>query len=458
MIRSTTLYFASLLTLAVAPAYAAVTADQAARLSGELTPFGSIKAGNADGSIPAYTGGLPNVSVTEGKAGEATTLKDPFAGEKPLVRIDATNVEQYKSKLSEGQMQLIKTRPGYYLNVYPSHRTAMYPDWLLKNTARNATTCKTLDNGDALASDCRGGLPFPIPVTGKEVMWNKLNAWQGPALEAGNWSYLMTPNGSLVVSSFAWQYRDYPYYMEKTSVPQVYARLRGRIEEPARQAGGVSMYWDYMDASSEGNSRATWSYNPGQRRVRAAPDQAYDTPNTGSGGLIMNDEIYMFTGKMDRWDMKLVGKQEMYIPYNSFKVSSYECDQKKALLNNFVNPECERWELHRVWVVEANLKAGARHVHKTRRYYFDEDNYLSGVYEAWDQSNKMVRYVYSTSIPVPELQRSILFSSAYYDFTKAGYFFSSFPRNKESTTFFDDKTKWPDSDLTPDAMQGAGIR
>ncbi len=62
------------------------------------------------------------------------------------------------------------------------------------------------------------------------------------------------------------------------------------------------------------------SYLPGQRRVKAAPDVAYDTPNPGTAGATTYDDAFMFNGAMDRYDFKLIGKKEMYVPYNAYKL------------------------------------------------------------------------------------------------------------------------------------------
>ncbi|MNZ61720.1 hypothetical protein D3C78_798210 [compost metagenome] len=452
------LMLASTLALAVAAgnAYAAVSTEEASALGNSLTPFGAIKAGNAEGTIPEYVGPVAGMKVASALTGRVE-LSDPFSDEKPILRIDASNMAEHKDKLSEGVIKLLETRPGYYLNVYPSHRTASYTDEVLQQTAKNATGCNLLDNGDAIDSACRGGMPFPIPKTGKEVMWNKLTAWQGLATQADNWTFLMTPSGSLVETTLSVSYRDFPYYDKETSMPHVYARLRGDVAGPARQAGSATLYWDYLNATAEGNSRSAWSYTPGQRRVRAAPSASYDTPQASAGGGLFSDEIYLFSGKMDRWDMKLVGKQEMYIPYNAFKIAGNHCDRKMAFQDkNFFNPECERWELHRVWVVEATVKDGKRHSHSKRRYYLDEDAYLSGVSESWDQGGSLERLGISHSIPVPERKLSLQQMVMFYDFNKAGYYVSQFPDGKDAQYFHEDAR--PDREMMADALQGTGIR
>ena len=82
-------------------ASAEVSPDEAKQLSDTLTPWGAEKAGNKDGSIPAYTGGLtkPPASYDPAKKG---MLPDPFADEKPLYSVNAKNMAQYADKLSEG--------------------------------------------------------------------------------------------------------------------------------------------------------------------------------------------------------------------------------------------------------------------------------------------------------------------------------------------------------------------
>jgi hypothetical protein len=68
------------------------------------------------------------------------------------------------------------------------------------------------------------------------------------------------------------------------------------------------------------------------------------------------------------------------------------CDMDKKLMPKHINPACERWELHRVWVVEATRKDGVRHAQKKRRYYIDEDTFGAAVYDAWDDSGASVAF------------------------------------------------------------------
>ncbi|WP_419709618.1 DUF1329 domain-containing protein [Pseudomonas sp. NFX224] len=459
MLNRDSVALAFVVLLGIGPVNAAVSPEKAKELGNTLTPFGAIAAGNKEGTIPAYDANAFNgVRVTNGELGKPTTLTSPFKDERPILRIDAKNMQQYEDKLSEGQRQLLTTRAGYFLNVYPTHRTASYPDEILHKTVANATTCKTLQEGDALDQSCRGGLPFPVPTTGKEVMWNKIATWMGPALSFDSYNFTMTPSGRAILGSMVWQYRDFVYYAKETANPGAMITVIGDVKEPKRNAGARNLLQEYLNSETSGAARGVWVYTPGQRRVRREPNSGYDTPNSTSGGLFLDDEIYLFSGKMDRWDMKLVGKKEMYIPYNGFGLLGERCNTDELLKPDTVNPECERWELHRVWVVEATLKPGARHVHSKRIYYFDEDSYLSGFYEAWDQAGKITRAAYASSFPVPENKLSVQSPLAYYDFNKPGYSVTSYIGNKAGLTLYSSDQKMPERELSPDALQGSGIR
>ena len=65
------------LTFGVGNALAKVSPEQAAKLGNELTPVGAIRAGNSDGSIPEWTGGMTKPPA--GYKGEGTTRIDPFS-------------------------------------------------------------------------------------------------------------------------------------------------------------------------------------------------------------------------------------------------------------------------------------------------------------------------------------------------------------------------------------------
>ncbi len=405
----------------ISPAFAAVPADEAKQLGSTLTEFGAIKAGNAAGTIPAYTGGL--TTPPPGFKPDSGSWADPFKDEKPLYRIDAKNADKYADKLSEGQKALLKKFPAYYIDVYPSHRTAAFPKRVLDATVRNATGCKTLKDGLAIDRACRGGVPFPIPKTGYEAMWNQQLRYQGDTAitTTSSRSWVVDSSGKPVLTAQQQTLSDFTFY--QTSIadrdPDMAWRVYSITQSPARKAGEMTGLTDYLDPTLR--PRKAWSYTPGQRRVKLSPEFAYDTPVASMGGVALFDELFVFSGEMDRFDFKLVGKKEMFMQYNAYKMN-FECPTvEMALKPQFVNPDCERWELHRVWVVEATLKPGMRHVYSKRTYYFDEDLTGAANYEAFDQSGALYRVLFQAAAPMYDKTIPYSGKETIYDLNKGMY-------------------------------------
>ncbi|MGB8972042.1 MAG: DUF1329 domain-containing protein, partial [Pseudomonas capeferrum] len=160
---------ASLAVIFAGHAHAGAPAQDVARLGKDLTVVGADQAGNADGSIPPYEGGL-NTPPAGFKQGD-TLRPDPYTAEKPLLVIDGKNVEQYQGSLTATTVELAKRFPTFRIEVYPSHRTAALPKALLDNTLKNAANAKSLQDGLAI-ENVLPGVPFPIPQSGAEAMWN----------------------------------------------------------------------------------------------------------------------------------------------------------------------------------------------------------------------------------------------------------------------------------------------
>ena len=412
---------ATALVALAAPALAAVSAEEAKQLGTTLTEFGALKAGNAEGTIPPYTGGL--TTSPPGFKPDSGFWVDPFKDEKPLFRIDAKNMAQYADKLSDGQKYLMKTYPDYYLDIYPSHRTAAYPEKVLKATVRNATGCKTLQEGIALDTACRGGLPFPIPKTGLEAMWNQILHYAGdsPLTTSASRSWVIDTAGKPTMTAEQSTLSDPVWY--ETDVPDRDKSTAWRVysvtKSPARLAGGVTGITDFIDPADK--PRKAWSYTPGQRRIRQSPEFSYDTPVASQGGLTLFDELFVVSGKLDRFDYKLVGKKEMYLPYNEYK-ASFECPTlEMALKPKFDNPACHRWELHRVYVIEATLKAGMRHAYSKRNYFFDEDLSAAALYDAYDQNGQLYRSMYNGMVQLYDKKLPWAVRNVIYDFNKGQY-------------------------------------
>jgi hypothetical protein len=392
--------------------FGAVTAEEAAQLGKTLTLFGAEKDGNADGTIPPYTGGLttPPASYKLG-SGRYT---DPFPEEKPLFSIHAQNMNQYADRLTEGTKAVMKKWPDYRIDVYKTHRTVAYPEYILKNTAEKcALHAKTAQGGLSLEG-ARACIAFPIPKTGHEVMWNHLTSYKGLAFKMKYIDYIRDRSGRLTLVDSGEGIDEFPFYDENPSAfdKPYYKKEFGRStdEAPARLIGGGGMTFEPLDSGRR--SRLSYFYMPGQRRVRLAPEAEFDTPIAATDGSRCNDEDLVFNGSLEKYDWKLVGKREMYIPYSNYKAEFWvPIDQLMG--PHYANPDHIRWELHRVWVVEATLKKGHRHIYPQKRFYIDEDNWRAHAAESYNAQGTLVKAAYIVFIQAYDAMAQ--FSSSMWD-------------------------------------------
>lgn len=383
------------LAVACGAVHAAPSADEVKQLGTTLTPWGAEAAASKDGVIPAYTGGVTSPPKLDYSTG---VLPDPYANDQVLYWIDAKNMDKYADKLSAGTREMLKKYPTFRIAVYPTRRSASFPQHVLDNTMKNTTRCGLADEGDTLdvSKGCRGGFPFPIPKTGYEVMWNRAMGYGGGGRFGETTSVLVKPSGEVVLLNKLNKYEDNQFYDASVAVPERHWGIRTEYVAPTRLVGQANLIFD----SLKGNVRRAWSYQPSTRRTRLAPDMAADTPISSQAGTQVFDELNMFSGKMDRFDMKLVGKQEMYIPYNVYKIGSKGCANDDGFLTALhAKPECVRWELHRVWHVRGTLKEGKRHVYSKRDFYFDEDTWYGGIQDTYDLSGKIYRVLWAPMRP-----------------------------------------------------------
>jgi hypothetical protein len=396
-------------------ATAAVSKAEAEQLRTVLTPLGAERAGNGDGTIPPWTGGY-RTDLKDYKSGQLRP--DPFSDEKPVLQITAQNMDAYADKLSEGVKLLLKRFPTYRLDVYPTHRTAAAPQWVYDNTLRNATRAHAIHNGDSVEG-AYGGIPFPIPKTGAEAMWNHLLAWKGESVTYDFKFYLVTA-GNRVLASGGTIDSQYPYYYKDGSLETfrgLYGLSKVITTAPPFRVGQDVLVMDPVNAHEEG--RRAWQYLVGQRRVRRAPTIAYDNPNTFASGFTVFDEALLFNGALDRYDWKLIGKREMFVPYNDQRFHAKSVEE--VLGPDHVNPDAMRWELHRVWVVEGTLAPGKRHVMPRRRFYLDEDAWIALLSDSWAANGELWHVGQAIPVLVPELPAVVSNPHIIYDIQKRGY-------------------------------------
>jgi hypothetical protein len=432
-----------------AAAFAAVTPEEAARLKTELTPLGAERAGNKDGTIPEWTGGYTTPIPGFKNGGRRG---DPFAAEKPLISITAQNMAQHADKLTEGTQALLKKYPQTFrVDVYKTHRTAAAPQWIYDNTAKNAISARVENQ---VVKGAFGGIPFPIPKSGEEVMFNHVLHWRGEAWQNEFRAYLGTASGQRVLSVEGTGDFQMPYYAQgqadKFTGDQWLIRLVN--SGPPVRAGEAITGRENLDHDKS----AAWVYLTGQRRVRKLPNACCDTPTPASAGVASFDEVDVFSGNPKRFDWKVVGKREMFIPYNSNRMYMAAKDSD-LLMPHHLNPDHVRWELHRVWVVEATLKPGQRHQAPRSRYYIDEDTWVAVLGDRWDANGQLWKTNWAHPVVMPDLPATTPQQQWGFNDLISGAWFVSGIVNEKSV-HYRIVPRRPDSFFTPEAMAGEGVR
>ena len=436
----------------VGQAVAGAKPDQIHRLSEDLTPMGSERAGNADGTIPEWTGG-----ITTPPAGyqPGDHHPDPFPDDQPLFRITGANYEQYADQLSVGQKSTLAKYPDtYFMDVYPSRRSASFPEHIYAMTIKNGSTAKLAENGEGVLQAAEG-FPFPFPENPYELMWNHKLKYKGIGGVRYNTQIAPTAEGKFTVTVIREEFLGL-YYQRGVTVEDINNVLLyffQAVESPARLAGNILLVHETLNQIEL--PRQAWVYNPGQRRVRRAPNVAYDNPGTASDGLRTNDMTDMFNGAMDRFDWTMLGKREMYIPYNSYGAHAEGITYDEFIQPGHLNPDLMRYELHRVWVIEATLKEGMRHINAKRTYYLDEDSYQIVLIDHYDGRGQLWRASEAHSINYYDVPTTWSTIEAHYDLQSGRYVAQGFDNTTVVNTF---TVEMQASQYTPQALRTRGRR
>ncbi len=380
---------------------AKVSEKEADRLGDDLTPMGAEKAGNADGSIPEWDGGAEGFDRPEsGKERHWESYTDIVPDNK-LYTVTADNMGEYEELLTEGLKAMLKQYPDTFeIPVYESVRTVFAPEDVYEANKENALNAELQNNGESLVGAIRG-IPFPIPKSGKEIMWNHKTRYRGIATTRYNTQLAVQENGSFTPYKlredvlFAYAQPD----AQPEDLDNVMIYFLQLTTSPPRQAGQVLLVHETMDQVKE--ARRAWLYNPGQRRVRRAPNVAYDNPGTGADGLRTNDQLDMFNGATDRYTWKIVGKRELLIPYNAVRLGDSRLKYTEIAKAGHLNPEYLRYEKHRVWVVDSEVNEGTSHIYKRRTFYVDEDSWTAVLADIYDKRDELWRVQEYHQIVIP---------------------------------------------------------
>lgn len=431
---------------------AELTADQVAQLGNILTPLGGEKAGNADGSIPAWDGGLKQAPAAYTEGGYYV---DPYASDRVNVTITSSNMAAYADKLTEGHKALFKTYPdSFKMNVYPTHRSAAAPQHVYDATKQIAASAKLTADGNGV-DNAIIGIPFPIPSNGLEAIWNHILRFRAEFAERKIAQAAPTRSGDYTLVEFSDQF-NLQYNREGMTAEDlnnIILYFKQEVKAPARLAGGILLVHETLNQKAE--NRKAWLYNPGQRRVRRAPNVAFDNPGTASDGMRTNDQFDMFNGSPERYNWQLVGKKEIYVPYNNYKLQDPSIKYADILKPLHINSDLPRYELHRVWVVDATLKEGSRHLYKRRTFYIDEDSWQILVVDQYDNRDQLWRVSEGFAINhynVPNLWTTL---EVHTDLQAGRYLAIGLTNESKPYNF---NAKFSTSEFTPAALRRAGRR
>lgn len=449
------LFFGLACSLCGLNAQAAVSSAEAQRLGQDLTPVGAERAGNSAGTIPPWNGGLPKDAGQENQDG---FLDDPFADENPLFTITAENLEQYRENLSAGQLAMFKRYPGTYrMPVYPSHRTVALPEDIYAAIKVSALKTEAIASGNGLKGFSESRYyAFPVPQNGLEVVWNHITRYRGRTLRRNIVQVTPQVSGDYAIVRFEDKvgFPDGLKGLDADKTANALLYYTQRVTTPPRLAGNVMLVHESIDQISQ--PRMAWLYNAGQRRVRRAPQVAYDGPGTASDGLATVDNFDMYNGSPDRYQWRLVGKRELYIPYNNYKLDSPSLKYSDIVKAGHTNQDLARYELHRVWEVEAVLKPGERHIYAKRRFFLDEDSWQIAVSEQYDARGQLWRVGQAMLIQQYKAQVPLYAFETLNDLV-AGRYLAIGMKNEEKhgVEFGIDLSA---SEFTPAALRNAGVR
>jgi len=278
----------------------------------------------------------------------------------------------------------------FKMRVFPSHRSAAFPQAVYDATAKNATNTTLVQGGNGLENYSVANA-FPIPADGLEVVWNHVTRYRGESFQRTVVQATPQVNGNYNVVRFVEEYaiptglQDF----QAGSATDMLYYFKQQVTDPARLAGNVLLVHETINQVA--TPRMAWIYNAGQRRVRRAPQVSYDGPGTAADGMRTSDNLDLYNGAPDRYDWELVGKREMFISYNNYELGSPQVKYDQIFQAGHINQDLARYELHRVWEVVANVKPTERHIYAKRHMFIDEDSWQAAHIDHYDGRGELWR-------------------------------------------------------------------
>jgi len=427
--------------LAAAPALAA---EETTLPAAALTAVGAERAGNADGTIPPWV--LDREKTAP--AGKLMELGEAEPGA-PMFVITIDNMNRFRDWLTEGHMKLLQEYNTYSMRVYPSRRTVRWPEAIEQATQANAVRCRLAGTDDP--SSCSIGFPYSRPRNGAEALWNHKLRWRGASLSRVNNNLVVDPQGQFqatrVREDFRFLYADPAKALVLGNAVRDIYQLASLTLAPPRLAGTELLIHERSGTGTEG--RKAWIANQKLTRVRREPNACCDNFTPGAEGLQFYDQMDMFNGSLDRYSWKLVGKRELLIPYNSSRSipGAEKGDFSKLVKPWHINQDWARYELHRVWMVEAALKAGSAHPVRKRIFYLDEDSWHIAAVDLLDVYDQAYQFQEAHLYYDPQLRATVAAAELVYQFDIGRYLVSGLVSQADAAA------QQPPEFFTPEALQ-----
>jgi len=420
----------------------AAAGDNPSTASGQLggpllTPVGAERAGNTAGTIPPWKGGItePPASYVPGEQ-----HVDPWPDDGVLYTITAGNMADYADRLSPGQQALLQAHPdSWRMQIYPTRRSASYPEWVYQAVEDNTRTATVLRAGKGGVAGANVSSPFPIPGSGVEAVWNHNLRWRGIRIQRSFGQAAVTRRGhytvTLTLQDFAFPYAAPPDDELREKFPNLLLAIKGKTVQPGLLSGDGTLVLEPIDQTNE--PRKSWTYNRNLRRILRAPHAANAYPAANTDNLRTVDEFDMFNGSPEQYDWRLKGKQELYIPYNAYRIHAQDLAVDDIVGKHHINPAHARYELHRVWVVEGTLKPGMKHIYSRRVFYIDEDSWQISVADNYDLEGNLWRLSEAHALNYYEVPVQWSTLEVYYDLEKQRYLVSGLDNSRNPYRFSD---------------------
>ena len=344
----------------------------------------------------------------------SNSYPDPFSEDEIIFTITSENYQKFSENLlTEGQIEMFKSYPEtFQMNVYESRRSCSVPPEVIALTKSNATLT---DDGEGIEGVV-GSIPFPKPSEALHHVWNHILRYRGVEIKGSSPFFIVNSDGSRVLGAGEAIAKNFwnPFIKNEKGLQGM---LMTKVTHPPRLADASALVIESLNAFK--SPRKAWVYNPSTRRVRRAPDIAYDYKPSASQGLTTTDQFDGFNGAKDRYNWKSLGSQMRLMPYNAYKF--HETPIEEVLSPFHVNQDYLRYELVTVNVVSAELKEDKRHVIPKRIMYFDDDSHNMLVEETFDMNSEIMAYREFPIINFYDQPMCLSIHSATYDFATRRY-------------------------------------